>query len=126
MFPPAVLVFDSDGDAYAFQSLATALGHLEMIDVLAGEYQGAFTTDGAVVVIAGERRGPVSLSLTSDKDPARLAELLNAAAARRGRPWMQDDPPAIATELLHEVWEQRWPQRPRWLSRRLHGEEPSQ
>jgi hypothetical protein len=124
VFPPAVLVFDSDGEAYAFRSLATAEGHLEMIDVLDGEYQGAFTTDGNVVVLSGEPDGPVSLTWTPDKDPARLAQLLHAAATRRGRPWVHDDPAAIAAELLHEDWEQRWPKRPRWLSRRLHGEEP--
>ena len=122
MLPPAVLVFDSDEEAYAFRSLATAEGQLEMIDVLGGEYQGAFTTDGTVVIISGDPQGPVSLTLTPDRDPARLAELLDAAATRRGRPWMQDDPSAITTELLHEVWMQRWPKRPRWLSRRLHGE----
>ncbi|MGJ7442500.1 hypothetical protein [Aquipuribacter sp. MA13-6] len=125
MFPPPLLVFDCDDEVYAFRALATAEGFLESIDVLDGEYRGAFTTDGHVVTITGEPDGPVTLTLTSEVDRGTLTELLEAAANRRGRPWPSDDPSAVAAQLLHEVWEQRWPRRPRWLSRRLHGEEPT-
>jgi hypothetical protein len=124
MFPPPVLVFDREGDIYVLPSMESAPGRLEMFDVLDGEYQAAFLPDGEVVELSGERMDPVRLSATGSHDQARLAMLLAAAATRRGRAWPTDDPALIAALLVHEDWEQRWPKRPAWLSRRLHGDPP--
>jgi hypothetical protein len=44
----AVLVFDGDGEVMAFPQLEDAAGWMESIDVLDGEYDGAFTPDGRV------------------------------------------------------------------------------
>jgi hypothetical protein len=33
---------------------------------------------------------------------------------------------AVANELLRGQWNSRWPKRPKWLSRRIHGAHPPQ
>ena len=68
--------------------------------------------------------GPVVIQRTDEKD---LTGLLHAIQDhQRAAGWSSDsaDPIAFANELLRWEWERRWPKRPRWLSRRLHGDSP--
>jgi hypothetical protein len=46
-----------------------------------------------------------------------------------GRVVLTSDPVdfvAVANEVLRREWNSRWPKRPKWLSRRIHGEHPPQ
>ena len=75
-----------------FSKLQDAEAYMESIDVLDGEYEGAFTTDGNVVDIAGVREGPVSLRVTLERDDVRLRELLLNGQARLGFVSNVEDP----------------------------------
>jgi hypothetical protein len=122
----AVLVFDRGGDVLVFSELQDAEAYMESIDVLDGEYEGAFTTHGNVVDIAGVRDGPVSLRVTLDRDDVRLRELLLKGQSRLGFVSNVDDTVSVANELMRMEWERSWPRRPIWLRRRLRGDEPPQ
>jgi hypothetical protein len=117
----------------AFESLASAAGYMEAIDVQNGLYstpdpgtglRGAvYTVDGRVVE-ASAAHDAVALHTTTHYDPAGLQHILQRAAERgliNGDP---ADPSKVARELLDKQWNSRWPQRPRWLDRRLHGDDP--
>lgn len=99
---------------------------MESIDVLDGEYEGAFTVDGFVVEMAGVREGPVSLRVTSERDDISLRELLLRGKARMGFSSEVDDLVSVANELMREQWERLLPRRPKWLHRRLYGDHPPQ
>lgn len=122
----ALLLFDRDGWVFAFSHIEEAADSMESIDVLDGEYEGAFTLDGFVVEITGVREGPVSLRVTGERDEVRLHELLPSSQAQTGFTSDVDDPVAVANELMRQEWEHRWPRRPNWLRRRLHGDHPPQ
>ena len=121
-----LLIFDQWGDAWAFSSVEAAERAAEILNLDEGEYDGAFTSDGRVVVLTPEAGGPGFITVTETAlEQEEFDRLLEAAAASRGRSWPSRDPSEIVALLLHESWEQRWPKRPDWLSRRLHGEEPA-
>jgi uncharacterized protein YijF (DUF1287 family) len=122
----AVLVFDRDGEVMAFPRLQDAAGWMESIDVLDGEYERAFTPDGRVVEITGLRDSPVSLRITTERDDIGLRDRLMRSRARMGFTSDVDDPVSVANELMRQEWELRWPRRPDWLRRRLHGDHPPQ
>jgi hypothetical protein len=122
----AVLVFDRDGEVMAFPRLEDAAGWMESIDVLDGEYEGAFTPDGRLVEITGVRDGPVSLRITTEKDDIGLGDRLVRSRARMGFASDVSDPVSVANELMRREWELKWPRRPTWLRRRLRGDQPPQ
>ena len=117
----------------AFESIAAAAGYMEAIDVENGVYDkadplsgmrgGLYAVDGRVIK-ARVRDGAVELVITSQRDAADLRSRLAEAAARSLVTGDPNDPVAIARALLQQQWEARWPQRPRWLDRRLHGDAP--
>lgn len=97
----------------------------ESLSLDEGVYDGAVTSDRRVVVLTPAVGGPGFIAITETVvEQKELDRLLDAAALSRGRSWPSRDPSEIVALLLQERWEQRWPQRPGWLSRRLHGEEP--
>lgn len=119
----AVFVFDNDGDLNVFPSLLAAAGWLEAVDVDAGEYAAAFLHDGTVLAM-GIDRERVVLTPTDTRDAARLDQSLNAYQRRVGGPARDGSALDYANEWLRAAWEQRWPKRPAWLARRLHGDQP--
>jgi hypothetical protein len=123
--PCPVFVFGEDPVPGVFLSVANAAGHMEAIDVRDGEYHAAYTIDGRVVTIStvGER---VVLDVTEERDMAGLRRRLRTWHERGNLMSDPDDLVAIANELLRGEWETRWPKRPRWLSRHMHGAEPPQ
>ncbi|MFC3686944.1 hypothetical protein [Aquipuribacter hungaricus] len=126
MLPTPLLIVDQWGDAWAFPSVEAAEAAAESLSLDEGEYGGAFTSDGRVVVLAPAAAGPGFITITETVlEQEELDRLLDAAAASRGRSWPCRNTPEVVALLLHERWEQRWPKRPAWFSRRLHGEEPS-
>lgn len=130
----AVFVFANDDPLpMVFDSLAAAAGYIEAVDVQNGLYSafrpqdglrgGVFAVDGRVVD-ARVVDGVSALRPTARYDATDLRRRL-ADAARRGLVSADpNDPPSVARELLQQQWDSRWPQRPRWLDRRLHGDTP--
>lgn len=130
----AVLVFANDDPLpMAFESTAAAEGYIETIDVENGLYdqfdarsglRGALYAVDGRVVNAQVRNGVVALVITSQHDLADLRSRLADAAARDLVTGDPSDPVAVARALLQAQWDSRWPRRPRWLDRRLHGDTP--
>jgi len=122
---PAAFVFDNEGDLNVFPSLQVATGWLEAVDVDGGEYSAAFLDDGSVVELgtAGEE---VVLTATATRDLLRLDRLLSQYQHRIGDPVTGGSARDFANDWLRAEWEQRWPKRPVWLARRLHGKHPPQ
>ena len=119
-----MLVWTRDGDLLAFESLSEAAGDMEAIDVDEGEYVAAFTLDGRPVAIsAGD--GRVILNVGEEPNLAELRRRLTDSQARSGFHSPTNDPVAVASELVWGAWDHRWPQRPGWLARRLHGPAPT-
>jgi hypothetical protein len=122
----AVFVFSSDDPApIIFASLSHAAGWMEAIDVEHGGYDAVFTLDGLVVEVTTDR-DRVVLTPTAQQDEAGLRERIRDS---RPLPHLGDDREdlvAYANAVLLAEWEARWPKRPRWLARRLHGEGPLQ
>ncbi|MBC7560770.1 MAG: hypothetical protein H7270_15800 [Dermatophilaceae bacterium] len=124
--PTAVLIFDRDGEAWAFPRIEDAAGSMDSRAVLDGEYEAAFTLDGHVVAINGIRDGPVSLTVTDESDETALRDFLSGSQTRMGFTSDADDPVAVANELIRLEWERRSPRLPGWMRRRLYGDQPPQ
>lgn len=123
----AVFVFDRDGDVMAFKSEAEAADYMEAIDVDDGEYAAAYLADGTVLDILAPHGpdGPVVLQRTDDVDEGALLGRIQAyRRAQGGESAGVPDPIDFANDLRRREWELRWPRRPRWLVRRLHGRGP--
>jgi hypothetical protein len=115
-----VFVFADDG-LNVFADLDALLGWIEAPDVEEGVYEAIFTVRGEV--IHAEASGTnVSLTRTGRAELPNLQQRLRESADR-----FRSDPAdlhAVANEMLRADWEARWPKRPRWLDRRLHGDRP--
>ena len=122
--PTAVLIFDRDGEVWAFPRIEDAADSMDARAVLDGEFEAAFTLDGQVVAITGIRDGPVSLNVTDENDQAALREFLRGSQTRMGFTSDPQDPVAVANELIRLDWERRGPHLPKWLRRRLYGGQP--
>jgi hypothetical protein len=120
----AVFVFALDGEPFVFRTLAEAAGWMEAIDVRDGEYPALFTDTGRVVEATATPNFDVLLALTDRYDPAGFRALLRERTSGLGVKVGSDDVLAIGDALVREEWEHRWPQHPRWLARRLHGDRP--
>lgn len=119
----AVFVFGDDPLPGVFTSLAEAAGDMEAIDVENGEYHALYTLDGRVVRMS-TASGGVRLEVTDERNVTDLRRRLREWADRGALASDPDDPVAVANELLQGHWDARWPKRPRWLSRRIHGAGP--
>ena len=122
----AVFLFDLDGHVSAFRSVEEAAAWMEPNDVLDGEYPAVFTLDGHVVTPTTTDADRVTLTVTDERDEASLLHWLKESGLRYGLTSPADDVVAVANELLRREWQNRWPRRPRWLSRRLYGDGPTQ
>jgi len=122
----AVLIFDRDGEAWAFPRRQDAADSMDSLNALDGEYEAAFTLDGHVVAITGVRDGPVSLQVTAESDDIGLHDLLQRSKEQMGLASDVDDPASVANELIRREWERRAPHLPGWLRRRLYGDQPPQ
>lgn len=130
----ALFVFANDDPLpMAFDSFVAAAGYMEPIDVQDGLYSafrpqdglrgGVFAVDGRVLE-ARVVDGAVELQPTARWDATELRRRLTDAARRGLVAADPNDPVSVARELLQQQWDSRWPQRPRWLDRRLHGDTP--
>jgi hypothetical protein len=121
-----VLVITADGDVMAFRDAAMAASYMEAVDVRAGEYEAFFTVGGDVLQpgVRPDDEVWVELIATGTNDMVRLKRRLRELQQLNGFVSDPDDPMAVANELLAIEWSLRWPKRPGWLDRRLHGEGP--
>lgn len=98
---------------------------MEAIDVDGGEYAAAFLHDGTVVDIR-TRQDEVVLTPAATRDVARLDRLLREYRRRVGAPEWSGSRIDYANDWLRKEWALRWPKRPAWVARRLHGDRPPQ
>jgi hypothetical protein len=118
----AVFIFDRDDWCSVFASPEEAAANLEINDVESHEYAG-FTDDGRVVTPIVEQED-VRVVVTDRRDVDGLQLRLQGCRRHHGFESAIDDPVGIANEILRADWKARWPKRPRWLARRLHGPGP--
>ena len=118
-----MFVATRDGDLEVYPNAGRAGDHLEVIDVEDGEYPAAYRVDGAVLapLIQGQR---VVLLPTGELDEAGLREVIGNYARRVPSAPRATTPLDFAESWLQEQWQRRWPRRPQWLDRRLHGMAP--
>jgi hypothetical protein len=126
--PRGIFVFDREGNLNVFASTGAAYAYMEAIDVANGEYEALFTLDGRVIAAsAPEDAGAnddFTLTVTSERNDAELDRRLGEYRRKSPRV-LPEDRLAFANALLLLEWESRWPKRPRWLDRRLHGDGPA-
>jgi hypothetical protein len=82
-----------------------------------------YAIDGRVVEVRPIGNA-VRVVVTPQRDLAGLQHRLLTVAERGLVTSDPADPAAIAEELRAQQWNARWPKRPQWLGRRLHGEIP--
>jgi hypothetical protein len=124
---PRAFFLIGDGDVHVEPTLERAAGCMEPIDVRNGEYEAVFDESG--------RRYDMSvvdeitiLIPTNDVDRDELVRLLRQYVPGENlalEPEPFEDPLAVAAAISRREWEHRWPKRPRWLSRRIHGDGPA-
>lgn len=120
----AVFAFDQDDWCSVFRSADEAAADLEVNDVEANEYV-LFGDDGAVFVASVDGQNVV-VRPTGSRDPEGLRERLETYCAMVKIETPSDDPVVVGNAILAESWSHRWPKRPSWLARRIHGSEPPQ
>jgi hypothetical protein len=100
---------------------------MEPIDVRNGEYEAVFDESGRRYDVSVADNATL-LTPTDEVDPDRLVRLLRQYVRGENlglEPDAFDDPLAVAAAISEWEWEHRWPQRPGWLSRRIHGDGPA-
>ena len=122
---PPVVAFDRHGYTIVFRSLTEAASWMEAIDVDDNEYVAVYALDGRSIRAATAHEAVV-LTLTEERNDADLRRRLDECRIRDGLRSPSGDIVGIANELLRREWEQRWPRRPRWLSRRRRDPGPPQ
>lgn len=123
-----IFVFDANGDVDVYGSVEEVRGYVEAVDVRDGEY-AFFAADGRAIegVVEGEGRaaGDFTLRLTAaDKSEELRVRLARIFATRGLDADLAKVPLAAAQVLMDAQWDARWPRRPAWLDRRLHGVRP--
>jgi len=124
-----VFMFADDG-LTLFPSVEDAAAHMEWVDVEDGIYEALFTVRGERLLPQPHENHLVRLEPSGEVDTDALTSMLrrqrDQRSAFRSDP---DDPAGVAQELSERQqawrWERRWPKRPRWLDKRLHGEGPA-
>ena len=117
----ALFVFDRDDWCSVFPTVADAENDLEVADVEVGEYV-VFDQDGTVFEARVDEMR-VRLRATGERDAAQLAARLDRFTREQGIEPAGDDVIDVGNAILAAAWEERWPKRPRWLARRIHGDE---
>ena len=125
MFMAAIFMF-GDGGPVIRESVESASGYMEAIDVENGEYEVIYDDTGVVYQpqIEGYR---VRLVPTDTRDRDDLVRRLADYSETLGLaldPASQDFTIDLARSISASEWSRRWPKRPRWLSKWMHGNGP--
>jgi hypothetical protein len=127
--PRGLFVFERGGDLSVFPSISAARAYMEAIDVANGEYEALFAVDGRIVTVSARddatAADDITFTVTSKRGDTELDRRL-AEYRRASSRVLPEDRLAFANAILLWEWESRWPKRPRWLARRLHGDGPVQ
>lgn len=123
----AIFIF-GDGGPVVRDSVESASGYMEPIDLKNGEYEVIYDDTGLVYQpqIEGYQ---VRLVPTVSWDRADLGQRLSDYSKTLGLaldPASQDFPNDVARSISVSEWSRRWPKRPRWLSNWIHGDGPSE
>ena len=115
-----------DGELLVLASAQDVLSRVEVMDVEDGEVEAAWLHDGTVLRLLApeDPDGPVVVEQTDEPDLAGLLAAVDAWERATGGPGGVSDLLAYADDQLRREWERRWPRRPGWLARRLHGATP--
>lgn len=115
------------GDASVDESPEKAAGGMEAVDVKAGEYEVICDDSGLIYEPRVIEKYQVQLVPTERRDYNDLVHRLRDFGDRAGlnMPVGVTDFPVQAARVIAEwEWSRRWPKRPAWLSRRIHGSRP--
>ena len=118
----ALFVFDRENWCSVFRDAADASGQLEANDVEADEFV-VFDQDGTVFTTWTEGQ-TVCLRPTDERDPDQLQQRLARFLDSQRITCASADVIDIGNAILEDDWNSRWPKRPRWISRRIHGDAP--
>src|SRR5665213_408853 len=115
----AIFIF-GDGGPVVQDSVESASGYMEAIDVKNGEYEVIYDETGLVYrpQVEGHQ---VRLVPTESRDRADLVQRLRDYSETLGLvldSTSQDFPIELARSISAWEWSHRWPKWPRWLSRR--------
>lgn len=111
-------------------SIERAAAYMEPVDVRNGEYEAVFDETGRRYSFEVVTEGSVEstrLAATEHVDLDELRSRLSDEMSRSNRTGLKVEdvsPLEYAADVSRWQWERRWPKRPRWLSRRLHGDGP--
>jgi hypothetical protein len=117
------------GDLAVGQSPEEAAGGMEAVDVETGVYEVVYDDTGLVYEPIVVEKYQVRLVPTQRRDYDDLVGRLINFGLRAGLELNEEAtvfPLAAARSVAEWERERRWPKRPRWLHRRIHGSQPPQ
>ena len=123
-----IFVFDRAGDLDI--DIVGGPSGMEAIDVSDGEYPAAYSLSGdriRIEVRGHPQTGDVVFVATGENALGELEARVRAYAERVGLSTEDTGDLLIdvANALAMNDWQSRWPKRPGWLSRRMHGTGPA-
>ena len=131
--PKALFIFGGP-DLEIEPDTRSAAGYMEPWGIKGGDFDAVFDETGRryrfwVRESAPEDLESTELEPTEEVDLEELRQRLRDLARVPGYATLDgfdpEDPLGTAVALSTWKWEHRWPKRPRWLSRRIHGAGPS-
>jgi hypothetical protein len=121
----AIFMF-GDGGPVVRDTVEHASSFMEAADVENGEYNAVYDEAGLMFRPQVEGR-LVRLISTRNSDHDDLVRRLTDWCRTAGLtldPASDDFPIQVAQRIAESEWSARWPKRPLWLSRRIHGTSP--
>jgi hypothetical protein len=122
----AIFMF-GDGGPVVRSTTEEASDFMEAVDVENGEYDVVYDESGLILrpQVQGRR---VHLLPTGSGDHGDLIRRLSEWCQTNGLSLdshSADFPAQVARRIAEAEWRTRWPKRPAWLSRMIHGSAPS-
>ena len=121
----AIFMF-GDGGPVVRDTVEHASGFMEAVDVENGEFDAVYDETGLILRPEVENR-KVRLLPTESADFDDLIRRLTDWCQTQGASLDSesgDFPIQVARQMAESEWNARWPKRPLWLSRRIHGTSP--
>lgn len=115
-----------DGGPVVRKTTVEAAEFMEAVDVGNREYDAVYDETGLILRPEVEDR-QVRLLATESADYGDLIRRLSEWCQTNGEsldPESADFPVQVARRIAESEWSTRWPKRPFWLSRMVHGSTP--
>lgn len=120
-----ILHASTDGSIYVFKDFKEVDGCLLVSGVVEDTWTSFYRLDGEKLApIVGQYDWVEQLIPTGSRDLRSLVQLLTEYARTHQFETDGSDPSAFVDEMARRNHESRWPQRPRWLDRWMHGDGP--